>query len=384
MHIGVRGSAPFAVARNLAGNDTGLPVTLTVTAPGYFNFPGIQTVVLQPGATTELWSGAAGPATITAIQTGSKDYAPVAAVTQNIVFGKAPLDVTANGFIREAGAFNPALKYTVGCQLPTPGCFVNGDLDMPNVVTGAPTITTAAGIDSAAGSYPVAVSQGTLAASNYYFVFKNGVATITPPGTFTITATSSTVTLQAGQNIQTTMTLTPVNFYQGTVTLSCGQVPANVSCIFTPASYVFPGADFNLQYANPSEAPISGTLTANTLSGSPVAGSLSTPSPRGPLSPIAAGIFLLPGSAGGVLLFFTRRRTLRRLRSHAWLLVAASLASAACLLSSCGSHSAAGNSLTAAPGTYTVVVQDTGTTPSGTPSGSSTVTASMNLKMIVE
>ena len=57
--------------------------------------------------------------------------------------------------------------------------FVNGD--HPSVVTGAPTESTAASQGSPAGTYPITVGQGTLAATNYRFQFENGTLTITPP-----------------------------------------------------------------------------------------------------------------------------------------------------------------------------------------------------------
>jgi hypothetical protein len=67
----------------------------------------------------------------------------------------------------------PTLTYTITG-------YVNGDTS--SVVTGRPTETTAAKEGWVPGSYPITISQGTLAAKNYVFAFVNGALTITPLG----------------------------------------------------------------------------------------------------------------------------------------------------------------------------------------------------------
>src|SRR5262249_53756537 len=53
--------------------------------------------------------------------------------------------------------------------------------DTMSVVTGAPAETTTATLDSLAGTYPIMITQGTLAAANYTFTFVNGTLTVQPP-----------------------------------------------------------------------------------------------------------------------------------------------------------------------------------------------------------
>jgi uncharacterized membrane protein YdcZ (DUF606 family) len=53
-----------------------------------------------------------------------------------------------------------------------------GQLDTSSVVTGAPGLSTTATTSSNAGSYPITVSTGTLAAANYSFLYANGTLTI--------------------------------------------------------------------------------------------------------------------------------------------------------------------------------------------------------------
>jgi hypothetical protein len=85
---------------------------------------------------------------------------------------KAHLTVTARPLSRTYGAANPALSadYTITG-------FVNGDPS--TVVSGAPVVTTAATPTSAPGTYPIAVTSGTLSAANYDFPnLANGVLTV--------------------------------------------------------------------------------------------------------------------------------------------------------------------------------------------------------------
>ena len=55
------------------------------------------------------------------------------------------------------------------------------------------------------------------------------------PGAVTIVPASETI-LFADVNNGT-------NLYQGTVALSCGSLPANVTCIFSPSTFTFTGGD---------------------------------------------------------------------------------------------------------------------------------------------
>jgi len=80
------------------------------------------------------------------------------------------LTVTASNQTRAYGTSNSVS--TVGYS-----GFVNGD--GTNVLTGVPMISTAAATNSPVGSYAITISQGTLSATNYNFVFVNGTLTVT-------------------------------------------------------------------------------------------------------------------------------------------------------------------------------------------------------------
>jgi hypothetical protein len=273
-------------------------------------------------------------------------------VTQTIPVGRAPLNITvANAYI-EQGAPIPTFTYTVGCTLPEAGCFVLSDTDVPNVITGVPNVTTPANQNSPPGTYPIIASQGTLAAPNYYFVFVNGTLSVAPPGTFAIAANPGTLTIARGQSGQATLTITPSNYYQGTVTLTCGPLPANVSCVVSPPTYSFPGS----QNPNGQENPAQGTVTINTTAGT-VVGALP---PANPDASLASALF--PGAIVSILLLFARRRAKKRF-SLLQLAVLVALGFGLLSLTSCSSSA---GSATAAPGTVTVMINGSGTTVSGT------------------
>jgi hypothetical protein len=99
----------------------------------------------------------------------------------------APLTITGNDATMTFGDPVPALSFT-------PTGFVNGDTAA--VLSGSPQLSTTATSASPAGTYPIAVSTGTLTAANYSFVFVNGTLTINP-ATPTVTVTCPTLTYDA-------------------------------------------------------------------------------------------------------------------------------------------------------------------------------------------
>ena len=62
------------------------------------------------------------------------------------------------------------------------------------------------------------------------------------PAEFSLAATSSAGTVQAGQSVQTTVTLTPASGYAGDVSLSCAGLPRGASCSFAPATVAVRGS----------------------------------------------------------------------------------------------------------------------------------------------
>jgi hypothetical protein len=101
---------------------------------------------------------------------GDSSYGPSNG-SGTLTISKASLTITADNKVRLPGNPNPALTFT-------PAGFVNGDT--ASVLSGAPSLTTTATQSSPAGSYPITITQNTLAAANYSFSFVNGTLSVTP------------------------------------------------------------------------------------------------------------------------------------------------------------------------------------------------------------
>jgi hypothetical protein len=123
--------------------------------------------VLTTSATAKSTAGAysikAGAGTLAA-----KNYA-FKFVSGTLTVTKAPLTVAAAN--ASAVVDQPLPKFTY-----TATGFVNGDTK--SVLSGAPAETTTAKQGSPAGTYSIDIKEGTLKATNYSFVFKNGTLTI--------------------------------------------------------------------------------------------------------------------------------------------------------------------------------------------------------------
>jgi len=170
---------------------------------------------------------------------------------------------------------------------------------------------------------------------------------VTAPA-YSLTATPSTVNLKAGQAATVIITLIPVGGFTGTITLSCGHVPAYVSCIFDPTTLSADGSN-TVQTAKltiETSGSASGTIAANRSGGIGVA---------------TASICLMPALILGGFLGWRRRRLYCGWMTLLWVFGAALAIS---IPIGCG-FSAPGT----APGTYTLTItaaaSDTGAAYTG-------------------
>jgi len=114
----------------------------------------------------------AGSHSLGAAYGGDATYASSVAAAMNFSVAQAVLNVGVSGTpTRYYGQPNPVF-------VPSITGFVNNETEA-SATTGAPTLTTAAVSKSSAGSYPITVSVGTLAAANYSFTTANGSLTVT-------------------------------------------------------------------------------------------------------------------------------------------------------------------------------------------------------------
>ncbi len=118
-------------------------------------------------------------------------------------------------------------------------------------------------------------------------------ATTAPPG-FTVTGSSTTVTVKAGSYGTTALTVTSVSGYTGSIEFSCSNLPAQVTCAFTPT-----------QQTLTANGSFSSTLQITTQGTSGPLGALQRGAGGMALALIFPGALLLVGFAG-------RRRKLCR------------------------------------------------------------------------
>jgi len=148
------------------------PIPLTATGGASGN-PVTFSIVSGPGTVSgnTLAVAGAGLIVVAANQTGNANYGAATPVQGTIIVNPAVLNVGVNGSpSRIFGQVSPPFLYTVGP-------FVGADTQA-SATTGVPTLTTAAVPKSAAGSYPITVTQGTLAAANYTFNPVNGTLNV--------------------------------------------------------------------------------------------------------------------------------------------------------------------------------------------------------------
>jgi hypothetical protein len=146
----------------------------TVTYSGFVNGDTTNVLTGAPTVgTTADTNSPVGPYTITpALGTlgTTANYYTFALSNGVLNVNPAVLIVSADNQTKTYGVTNPVLTASYSG-------FVNND--NAGVLTGAPIVSTGATTNSAVGSYPINVTQGTLAAANYTFSFSAGTLSVT-------------------------------------------------------------------------------------------------------------------------------------------------------------------------------------------------------------
>jgi len=222
----------------------GQTVMVTAAVTGGANPSGQVNLVINSKTTVTVTLGANGQATyaltglsagtdtVTANYLGDSINADSSG-SASVIVEPAVLTVTANNISIYPTQAIPTLTYTITG-------FVYGE-SAATATTGNPVLSTSAASNSAVGTYPITVAQGTFATTNYTFTFVPGTLTVLSP-TFTITLSSSSITVPSSKIGQITVTINPSIDYSGTIKLGCGPLPKYVVCTFVPASVQVNGA----------------------------------------------------------------------------------------------------------------------------------------------
>ena len=228
-----------------------------------------------------------GAQTVSATYSGDNNFAPSAAVPITITVAKGStttsLSILSSFYNPQSGPVGSSNTLTAtvianGPQAPTQSVsFYAGStlLGSAPVVAGASYTAQLVTTAVPAGNQTItAVYNGDV---NYGPSTSAGVPLIISAPTFTLTPTSSTLTLTSGQSGTIQFSITSVSGYSAVIALTCSGLPADSACSFSPNS-------FPLIPSSAAGAPTTQTVTGLILTGQtpvipqpPLTGSLRWP-----------------------------------------------------------------------------------------------------------
>ncbi len=330
--------ATVSVKVGASGSSTGATPTGLVTFFSGTDFIGSTPLVSGAGTATIPASAlAAGAYNLTAVYAGDTTYSVSASAVQPLTVLPALVGTTTTLTTSNANAgIGTQITFTAtvtpaSTSYGTPTgtvTFLDGttSLGTGTLTNGVATFSTsnlgAGGFTLGTGTYTITASYAATG------VFAGSVSdpvteTLVTPG-FTVQRSPSSLTITAGGSGTTQITATAFGGYTGTLNLTCGTLPAHLSCTFSPTSLVLTGT-----------TTVSSTLTVATNASAALAlpprpGSWSAPA-------TFAATLLWPGCAGLVWFGWRKRQTAGRLRGLQLAVIVGLLSLGAMLgLSGCG------------------------------------------------
>jgi uncharacterized repeat protein (TIGR01451 family) len=244
------------------------------------------------GETTSILSGSPSLTTAAATNSSVGTYPIVAtngtlsAVNYDFTFvngtltvGQATLTVTANNTNKIYGAANPVFTASYSG-------FLNGDTT--SVLSGSPSLNTAATTNSIVGTYPITATNGTLTAANYAFSFVNGTLTV---GQATLTVTANNTNKIYGA-VNPAFVASYSGFVNGDTSIVLGGAPSFATSVTTNSGvggYPVTVTNGTLNAANYTFSFASGTLTVNAATLTVTANS--TGRPYGTTNPVFTAVY---------------------------------------------------------------------------------------------
>ena len=344
-------TSTIALQTSLATAAPGAAITLTASVFGNnptgsvsfaANGNALGTEALVNGSATLATSFAnAGSYSVTATYTGDSNNTASTSSAVGITITPATTATTLQATPSAGNVKGQiTLKATVSGDAPSGSVsFTAGttSLGTAALTNGVATLQTSF---AAAGSYTTtATYQGD---QNNAASTSSAVTIVIAAPDFTVTATPTSGSITPGQTASFTFTVTPTAGYSGTVKFSCGALPAQAACSFSPSS------------ATPSGgSPVSSTLAVTTAA--PTA-ALNLDQPSAPSLPpwIPAGGLAIAGAMGIAFAPRKIKRWTRQFRLLSWGLLLASISLS--VLGCGGGNSSPSTSGTTPAGSYTISV----------------------------
>jgi sugar lactone lactonase YvrE len=138
--------------------------------------------------------------------------------------------------------------------------------------------------------------------TNFSGSTSSALAQIVTAPAFSLSSSTTNLSLKAGQTGKATISMIPVGGYQGTAQFTCSGLPANSRCAFSPS----------LLTADGSNTTLNSTLTITTVGPNSGTVAVMTTPPGGTDGAMLAGIFWLPGLLFGGFLMWQRKRLTAR------------------------------------------------------------------------
>ncbi|MDR3737298.1 MAG: pectinesterase family protein, partial [Acidobacteriaceae bacterium] len=221
--------------------------SFTSTATGLVNGDALGATVTVAYTTTATASSAVGSYAVnaTAAGTSAGNYS-IAVVPGTLTVTTA---TTVTGLNASATTVTTGTSVTLTATVTSAGgvptgtvTFLDGTTTLGSSVLNAQGVATLATTGMVVGTNPVTASYAGDASFAASVSAATTITGVVPPS-FSLSVSPTTLVITSGSTGAATITFTPVGGYTGTVTLSCGSLPANVYCTFTPLTLTANGSN---------------------------------------------------------------------------------------------------------------------------------------------
>jgi hypothetical protein len=257
--------ATYTSAQQVTLND------VTPNAAIYYTIDGST-----PSTNSNLYGGAitvgSGSETINSITVAS-GYSPSSVSSASYIVNLTEPQAAIPTFSPLGGTFTSAQSVTISDTTPTAAIYYTTDGSTPTA--GSTQYSTAITVSTSETIQAIAVASG-------YTNSSIGSAAFTinlPLPSFSLGISPTSLTVQSGGQATATVTVTPSNGFNSSVTFACTGLPSGATCSFSPAQVTPAG----------SAAPTQLTIAASSTS----AASQRRSAPFAPEAALAATIFLL-------------------------------------------------------------------------------------------